>query len=293
MSRPWWFAIAAIVSTGACDEPNEAPFACGHTPLQTVDMGDSVSFVPCFADPNGDALTLSAEVATHENPPPATATVSGETVTIHGTLEHRLLFLAVTATDPGGLHAEQEVEVTVRSLHDLTVLRAWPDTQTVRDDHFELHFVIGNVGSTNSTLSTWSVRASNDSVITAADPVLEGDYHVHIRNMAPGDTLDMRSRYQDWPDPGKPFFGMCGVSETPEYNLENNCSKGLRVVFPDSMTRGSRGPSSVWYGSCAAPCRTTPRGGFPPRPLFSSPPDPPPADTIRADTDEIRARSIR
>lgn len=232
--RSYRLVATAIVWTGACAEPNEAPFSCGQTPAQTVDVGDSISFVPCFADPNGDALTLSAEVAAPHDAPPATASVSGETVTIHGRHEHRSLLVRVTATDPGGLNAVQEVNVSVRGLHDLTVLRAWPDSQTVRDGYFELHFDIGNVGSTNARLSTWSVRVSSDSVITVADPVLEGDVHVHIHDMAPGDTTYFRMPYQDWSDPGKPFFGLCGVSETPEYNLENNCSKGLEVIFPES-----------------------------------------------------------
>lgn len=243
VSRPafrfFGFAVTAIVWTGACAEPNEAPFTCGRTPLQTVDVGDSTSFVPCFADPNGDALSLSAEVI-HDDTSHATASASGGTVTIRGKHERALLLVAVTATDPAGLYAVQEVEVTVRGLHDLAVLRAWPDTQTVRDGFFELHFVIGNAGSTNAWLSTWSVRVSSDSVITVADPVLEGDFHVHFHNMAPGDTSSFRASYRDWPDPGKPYFGLCGVSATPEYNLENNCSRALMVVFPDSMTRGSR-----------------------------------------------------
>ena len=244
MSRPGWFAVTAIVWTGACAEPNEAPFTCGQTPPQTVDVGDSTSFVPCFADPNGDVLALGAEVVAHHDTPHATVSVSGETVTIHGQREYHSLLVAVTATDPEGLYAMQEVEVTVRGLYDLAVLRAWPDTQTVRDGYFELHFEFGNLGSSNARLSTWSVRVSSDSVITFADPVLEGDFHLHIHNMAPSDTTYFRAIYRDWPDPGKPYFGLCGVSVTPEYNLENNCSRALTVIFPDPMTRGSRGTPS-------------------------------------------------
>ena len=223
-----------IAWTAACSEPNQAPFSCGPTPPQTVDVGDSISFLPCFADPDADPLTISAEVA-HPQRAFATATVSGETVTIHGVQEHALLAVTVTAADPAGLYAVEGVDVTVRGLHDVAVLKAWPDSQTVRDGWFELHFEIGNVGSTHAWLSTWSVRVSSDSVITVADPVLEGDLHVHIHNMAPNDTTYFRTPYRDWPDPGKPYFGLCGVSETPEYNLANNCSKGLRVVFPESF----------------------------------------------------------
>ena len=235
MSRPapTCLVLAMIAWMAACSEPNQAPFSCGPTPPQTVDAGDSISFLPCFTDPDADPLAISAEVA-HHHQAFVTASVSGETVTIHGKREHALVPVTVTAADPTGLYAVEEVVATVRGLHDLAVLEAWPDSQTVQDGRFELHFEIGNVGSTHARLSTWSVRVSSDSVINVADPVLEGDFHMHLHNMAPSDTIYLRTPYREWPDPGKPYFGLCGVSHTPEYHLANNCSKGLKVIFPDA-----------------------------------------------------------
>ena len=239
MSRPAsaWLVVALIAWTAACAEPNQAPFSCGPTPPQTVDAGDSVSFLPCFTDPDADPLTISAEVPHHLGPYVG-ASAAGGTVTIHGRLEHDPLPITITATDPGGLHAVEEVEVAVRGLHDLAVLDAWPDSQTVRDGVFELGFEIGNVGETHARHSRWSTRVSSDPVITTADSFVGGAL-VWV-DMAPGDTGSVAFRFTNHPDPGKLYFGLCGVSQTPEYNLANNCSKGLKVIFPESTPEGVR-----------------------------------------------------
>lgn len=228
----WFVVVAASVAMGACTESNQAPFICDQIPPQTVDVGHSISFVPCFADPDGDALEVGVEVVAHLHTPHVAFAVSGETVTIHGRLEYHGLLVAVTATDPGGLSAVQEVEVSVRGLHDLAVLRAWPDTQTVRNGGFQLEFITANVGSTYAKVATWSLHVSSDTIITPEDPDLPGK--VIIENTPPYDTAYQR-RYRRISDPGMPYFGLCGVSSTPEYNLANNCSRALRVIFPDSM----------------------------------------------------------
>ena len=236
-------AFAMIAWMAACSEPNQAPFSCGPTPPQTVSVGESISFMPCFTDPDADLLTISAEVAHHQQVH-VTASASGETVTIHGKHEHALLLVTVTATDPTGLYAMEEVEVTVRGLHDLAVLVAEPDTQTVHDDTFELLFEIGNVGETHAKHSLWTVRVSSDSVITTADSIYPTAIRLELYDMAPGDVVgNVRHRLTNHPDPGKPYFGLCGVSRTPEYNLANNCSKGLKVIFPESTAEESRHPS--------------------------------------------------
>jgi hypothetical protein len=185
-------------------------------------------------DPDGDPLTIGAEVA-HHHRVYAEVTVSGGNVTIHGRHEHALLPLVVTATDPLGASVTEEVEVSVRGLHDLAVPEAWPDTQTVRNGGFRLNFVIANVGETYAKISEWTVRVSSDSVITVDDAIMPGAFRLIIHNMAPDDTALSSHRFVNFDDPGKPYFGLCGESRTPEYNLANNCSKGLRVTFPDSF----------------------------------------------------------
>jgi len=245
MSRPACtrLVVTMIASTAACSEPNQAPFSCGATPPQTVAVGDSISFLPCFTDPDADPLTISAEVAHHLQVHAATS-VSGETVTIRGKHERLLLLVTVTATDPAGLYAMEEVEVTVRGLHDLAVLEAWPDSQTVQDGRIELSFVYGNVGETHARFSEWTVRVSSDSVITTADPIYYRAIRVELRDMPPGARHTDLHRFTNHPDPGEPYFGLCGVSRTPEYNLANNCSKGLKVVFPETTAERIRHSSS-------------------------------------------------
>lgn len=243
MTRPAAILAALTVWTAACSEPNQAPFSCGATPPQAVDMRDSISFLPCFADPDADPLTITAEVANHLGPYLA-ASAAGETVTIHGKREHALLPISVIATDPAGLYAVEEVDVTVRGLHDLAVLDAWPDTQTVRDGYFELHFEIGNVGETHARRSEWTVRVSSDPLITIADSILPEAIPTRwvILDMAPGAARLLSYGFQNLGDPGKPYFGLCGESATHEYNLANNCSQGLRVVFPYAAAGESRHP---------------------------------------------------
>ena len=228
-----------IVWAAACGEPNQAPFSCGPTPPQTVDMRDSISFLPCFTDPDADPLEVSAGAAHHLGPY-VDVSAAGETVTIHGKREHALLLVTVTATDPGGLYAVQDVEVTVRGLHDLAVLEAWPDSQTVRDGYFELEFEIGNVGESLAKRSEWTVRVSSDPIITTADSILPGVFTWVLLNTPPNDFHYLHYGFENFDDPGKPYFGLCAESATLEYNLANNCSQGLRVIFPYAAAAESR-----------------------------------------------------
>ena len=96
--------------TGPSDD-NQAPAAAGSIPAQTVTAGEVVSLdvSSYFSDPDGDALTYSA---TTSSPATASPTVSGSTLTIAGVSEGSAA-VTVTATDPGGLTATQNVSVTV------------------------------------------------------------------------------------------------------------------------------------------------------------------------------------
>ena len=61
--------------------------------------------------------------------------------------------------------------------------------------------------------------------------------------MPPGDTLPpLLFAFTNHPDPGNQYFGVCGESATPEYNLANNCSKGMKVIFPDATAEESWHP---------------------------------------------------
>ena len=93
-------------------EDNQAPTAAGSIPAQTLTAGEVVTLDlgSSFNDPDGDALTYSA---TTSNPAVASPTVSGSTLTIAGVSEGSAA-VTVTAADPAGLTATQNVPVTVQ-----------------------------------------------------------------------------------------------------------------------------------------------------------------------------------
>ena len=91
--------------------PNRGPVATDSIPDQTVQAGDSVSLdlAEHFSDPGGDALTYAAESSAADV---ATAAVSGASLTITG-VSGGAATITVTASNPGGLSAQQAFEVTV------------------------------------------------------------------------------------------------------------------------------------------------------------------------------------
>ena len=107
----WTVACGGDGGTGPSDD-NRAPAAEGSIPAQTVTAGEVVSLDvgSYFNDPDGDALAYSA---TTSNPAVASPTVSGSTLTIAGVSEGSAA-VTITATDPGGLTATQNVAVTVQ-----------------------------------------------------------------------------------------------------------------------------------------------------------------------------------
>ncbi len=92
--------------------PNSVPQAMGTIPAQTLRAGESavVNLSSYFTDPDGDALTYDAASS---NTSVVTAAVSGGTLTFSGVAEGSAT-VTVTARDPGGLAASQNVAVTVQ-----------------------------------------------------------------------------------------------------------------------------------------------------------------------------------
>ena len=91
--------------------PNQTPVAMGTVTAQTVYVGETaqVDMAGYFTDPDGDALIYTA---TSSNAATATVAVSGSLVTVTATAQG-VVTATVTATDPGGLSAQQSFEVTV------------------------------------------------------------------------------------------------------------------------------------------------------------------------------------
>ncbi len=91
--------------------PNQAPQPVGTMPDQTTSAGQTVTVELSlyFTDPDGDDLTYEARSS---NPAVAATSVSGSTLTIAGIAQGTAVITA-TATDPGGLSAQQTANVTV------------------------------------------------------------------------------------------------------------------------------------------------------------------------------------
>ena len=98
--------FAAFVASG-----NQAPMAVGEIAAQTVKVGDSatVDISGNFSDPDGDELM---HTAASSDDAVATVTIDGAMVMIKGVAAGTAT-LTVTATDPEGLSAVQEAEITV------------------------------------------------------------------------------------------------------------------------------------------------------------------------------------
>ena len=94
-------------------QPNRPPESTDVIPDQTLEPGDDYWFLAFgyFDDPDGDRLTYSAETS---DASVATITVSGSRVTIEAVAEGTAT-VTVSASDPDGLTAEQQVGVTVQT----------------------------------------------------------------------------------------------------------------------------------------------------------------------------------
>lgn len=93
------------------ERPNTAPISSGTIPAQVIEANGevSVNLVEYFTDPDGDALTFAASSS---NTGVATTQIAGSLLTVAGVAPGDAT-VTTTATDPGGLSAEQTVMVTV------------------------------------------------------------------------------------------------------------------------------------------------------------------------------------
>ena len=127
--------LIAAQSTGVTvRSENRTPTAVGSIPAQNLNAGTSVTVdvSAYFDDPDGDALDYEA---TSNNTGVVQVDVSGSGVTITAIAEGSA-GVAVTATDPGGLSAEQGIDVVVaagepgfRDDFDAETLSGWDVTQ--------------------------------------------------------------------------------------------------------------------------------------------------------------------
>ncbi|MCY3698558.1 MAG: Ig-like domain-containing protein [Gemmatimonadetes bacterium] len=177
---------AAQSAAVTVQQSNRAPQAVGSIPAQSLDAGGRVTLdvSSYFRDPDGDTLTYTAMAS---NAGVASVSMSGSRLTVVG-LRSGSANVQVTAADPAGLTATQNVGVTVRrrsggggfgdGFDDPSSLNDW----NVRNANAEvvggvLHLtnrVSGSLGlaerSSPPTLNQWSVSARVGRATRQASP---------------------------------------------------------------------------------------------------------------------------
>ena len=117
-------ALAAL-GPGCKDDvipPNQLPIVASVIPAQTLVAGERVTFdlSGYFGDPDGDVLAYAAASG---DTAVAAAGVMGDTLTIRG-VRQGATAVTVTASDPDGLSASQNVAVDVGAKPDRAILEA-------------------------------------------------------------------------------------------------------------------------------------------------------------------------
>ncbi len=145
--------------------PNREPLAIGAIPGQSVVSGQTATIdaSPFFSEPDEQTLSYAAASS---NRGVATTAVAGATVTLTG-VSVGTASITISATDPGGLTAQQRFSVTVRAANDAPeVVSTIPDlTVTVGEvrawqgaDHFR---------DPNGDALTYAAGSSNAAVVLA------------------------------------------------------------------------------------------------------------------------------
>ena len=161
------WGVSALVAIAAwavgCGEP-QSPIATGRIPAQTVEVGntESVDLAGYFSDADGDVLSYSA---TSSDPGVATTAVSGTAVRVTAVAAGNAK-VTVTASDPGGLSADQTFAVTVPNRAPVSVGRI-PDAETFVGESVEIAVAVYFDDPDGDAL-TYAVASSDPSVATAS-----------------------------------------------------------------------------------------------------------------------------
>ena len=102
-------ALLAVGVIAACENP-QPPASCGTIPELTIHVGESATVSACFDDPNEDDLLTFA--TSSSDPGVATVGGTGNTVTVTA-VSPGTAVVTMTASDPGGLMAQQSFRVVV------------------------------------------------------------------------------------------------------------------------------------------------------------------------------------
>ena len=187
--------------------PNRGPVVAEEIPAQTLYQNETapLDLSPHFSDPDGDALTYTAETT---NSNVARPVVAGAFLTIEAEARGEAT-ITVTATDPGGLSASQSFTVTVPNraptatapIPDQTIQSEQPTTIDL-SDHFAdpdgdpLSYtasarsttVVGVTVQGTSVILSARAKGTTRVRVTATDPgglTAEQSFTVSVANRAP------------------------------------------------------------------------------------------------------------
>ena len=202
-----------------------APSACGDIPQHTLLVGRFADLRPCFDDPEGKTLTLSA---VSSDVGIATVLASDSTITVRA-VDEGTAMVTVTAENPGGQMASIDIDVVVmgppgvhredfdEGLGDWTPGRRTSATQSdgMLRFHNRLPYTFGFVRYPDVALVDWVFAAAvgNDTENTviglAAQPPYPERPREYLISVGEGSTLDaiVDANYQ---------FTICCPRETEE-----------------------------------------------------------------------------
>ena len=157
-------ALAAALWAASCDS-NEAPVPKGSIPGQSVAIGETAtvsSLGQYFSDADGDALTFDATSGT---PTVATASVSGQSLTVTG-VSQGTAEVTVTANDAEGLSATQRFTATVPNRAP-TVSSQIPDAEVFVGEILQVD-LSGHFADPDGDELTYAAVSSDEGVAAAS-----------------------------------------------------------------------------------------------------------------------------
>ena len=230
--------------------PNRAPEARGSLPDQTVQAGQTATLdvSPYFSDADGDALSYAAATSSSSV---STASVSGAVVTIQGVAVGETT-LTVTARDPDGGGATQQVSVTVTPpASDLAFAGVSPASATLTPgSSVTFAFRIRNQGTLASSATTIRAMRSPNPIVSTRDTELES-YSLSSLAASQDLTFPLTISVDASTAAGTIYIGMCIDAVTDESNTRNNCSEGARLTITASSS-GQQPSGSVSAGDGSA-----------------------------------------
>ena len=157
----------AVIGNVTVMQPNRAPEAqVPVAPAQSGTVGDTLrlNVTPFFTDPDGDALTITAESS---NTSVVSVSVTGSIVEA-AALTVGTTTLTVTATDPGGLSASLAVPVTIEPNRPPEAIQSSLPPLSIRERDSEMVNLGSFFTDPNGDALTFTAESSNTGVATVS-----------------------------------------------------------------------------------------------------------------------------